>query len=353
MKNIKKNIIKRDETVFRALELINIISDEYPNEPLVLFIANCDNQIIGSLTDGDIRRGITRGKNLELPVSDFMNESFYYLQEGAFTIDEVDDIRNKSITLAPVLNSSKQLVKIIDFNKTKTVLPVDAFIMAGGKGTRLRPLTEKTPKPLLQIGDKPIIEYNIDRLISYGIENIYISINYLGDQIRDYFGDGSDKGIHIHYVEEEKPLGTLGSVTIGGPYQHENILLMNSDLLTTIDFENLYRSFTGIQADMTVASVPYEVQIPYAVIETNGNGVKSFKEKPDYTYYSNAGIYLIKKKLLEDLPENSYVDATDFMEKLIQEGKNLTYFPILGYWLDIGKHVDYEKAKKDICLLGI
>jgi len=353
MEHIEKNLIHEQKTISDALQKINDISDHFTHEPLALFVVNDDHQVIGSLTDGDIRRNLLKNKGLDEAVHSFMNPNFQFLRQNAFTLDEVAQFRKKNISLAPILDYQNRMVKIIDLTRKKTVLPVDAFVMAGGKGTRLRPLTENTPKPLLKVGDKPILEYNIDRCVKYGIENLYISVNYLGNQIKEYFGDGSSKGIHIHYVEETRPLGTLGSLSLIDKFSQNHILLMNSDLLTTIDLEYFYRDFIKSGADMSVASVPYEVRIPYAILDVNGDGIESLNEKPEYTYHSNAGIYFLKCELLNRIPKNEFMDVTDFMEGMIRDGRKISFFPILGYWLDIGKHEDFDKAKKDIRLLEI
>jgi NDP-sugar pyrophosphorylase family protein len=225
---------------------------------------------------------------------------------------------------------------------------MDALIMAGGEGRRLRPLTEKTPKPLLKVGDKPIIEYNIERLRLYGIQNIYISVKYLGKQLVDYFGDGSSYGVNIKYIWEEESLGTIGAVSLISGLSHDLLLIMNSDLLTNIDFEDFYLTHLEKESDMTVAAVPYHVKVPYAVLETQDHRVLSFIEKPTYTYYSNGGIYLIEKDLASWVPPNSHYNATDLMQEVIHRNRRLTNYPLLGYWLDIGRHEDFEKAQSDI-----
>jgi NDP-sugar pyrophosphorylase family protein len=219
--------------------------------------------------------------------------------------------------------------------------------MAGGRGTRLKPLTDDTPKPLLNIADKPIIEHNIDRLISYGIDDFWLSINYLGDQLMDYFKNGEIKGVHINYVTEDRPLGTVGAVRAIKNLQHDTVLITNSDILTNLDYEDFYKDFIQSDADLSVVTIPYEVLIPYAVLDTEKEWVKSFKEKPTYTYYSNGGIYLIKKDLLNLIPEDEFFNATDLMEELIKQNKNVKSYPLRGYWLDIGKHEDFKKAQED------
>ena len=220
--------------------------------------------------------------------------------------------------------------------------------MAGGRGKRLSPLTDTVPKPMLRLGDKPIIEHNIDRLISFGIKKIYISVKYLGEQIVNYLGDGSQKGIRIEYVWEDEPLGTAGALALMNNLSTEHILLMNSDLFTNVNFESLYLKLINERADMAVASTEYKVDIPYAVFETQEGRVTNFKEKPSFIYHSNAGIYILKRSLIATIEKGKYCDITDVMERLVAEGGKLVYDPIIGYWIDIGKTVDYEHAQEFI-----
>jgi NDP-sugar pyrophosphorylase family protein len=229
------------------------------------------------------------------------------------------------------------------------MLPAAALIMAGGKGERLKPFTDTIPKPMLIVGDKPIIEHNIDRLISFGITEIFISVKYLKEQIMDYFGDGSTKGVSIKYIIEDTPLGTIGALSLIENIKHEDILVMNSDLLTNVDLEDFFEYYQSHSAEMAVASIPYVVNVPYAVLETNHHEVKSFIEKPSYTYYSNGGIYFLKFSLKSALKSNEFFDATDLMNFVIAKNQNaLVHYPLLCYWLDIGKHQDYIKAQDDI-----
>lgn len=315
---------------------------------LTLFVANEVNQIIGSITDGDIRRGLLKDLNNSSKVSEFYNPNFTYIVDGEYNKNKLDVIKKKGIKIVPVLDNKNKLIKVLNFDQLKTILPMDAVIMAGGKGTRLRPLTKTTPKPLLKIGNKPIIEYNIDRLKKHGIFNQYISINYLGDQLIEYFKDGKDKDISITYIKEDVALGTIGAIRKVQDFKHEYILVMNSDILTDIDFENLFYTMENSNADMIVSTTSYKVEVPYGVIETNKNHIVNLIEKPTYTYYSNAGIYIIKKEHLALIPDKGAFNATDLMQKLIDLKKNVIHFPITGYWLDIGKHKDFEKAQMDI-----
>ena len=340
-----KNIITTDKTIKQAMEALNGLEGKYS---LTLFVVNENNHLLGTLTDGDIRRGLLDGKNISDSLETIMFKNFRFLQRNKFGLKEIDNLKKDEIELVPLLDENKQIIRIIVLSEKKSILPVDAFIMAGGEGKRLRPLTIDLPKPLLKVGDKPILEHNIDRLQSFGVDNIYMSVNYLADKIEDFFSDGSTKDIKISYVKENKALGTIGSLALVEDFIHDTVLVMNSDLLTNIDFEDFYRRFVKSNADMAVAGMPYKVDVPYAIMEVDGEKVTSFKEKPTYTFYSNAWIYLIKRKLIELIPKNDFYNATDLMERIISDGFHLVYYPILGYWLDIGQHDDYKKAQEDI-----
>lgn len=317
-------------------------------QTLTLFVVDESGKVIGALTDGDIRRGLINGASLDADVYSVCLKSFRYVNDANNTPKYISELRNLGIRLVPYLSADGKIVKLIDLQKIRALLPIDAVIMAGGRGERLRPLTDATPKPLLPLGGKPIIEYNVNRMIRYGIENVTISVRYLGDQIKAYFGDGSRKQIQIRYVDEDKPLGTLGAVSKIHHFTNDVVLVMNSDLFTNIDLEEFYMHFMESDADMAVASIPYNITVPYAVMQTADGLVRAFEEKPTYTYYSNGGIYLIKRSILETLEENERCDATDLMQRLIDQGCRLTYFPIVGYWIDIGKPEDYKKAQEFI-----
>ena len=345
MKRYSKNIIQGKKSIKEALEALNLLE---AGDSMTLFVVDDNQALVGTLTDGDVRRGLLAGKNISDKLEEIMRKNFRFLQRNKFDLLDIDRLRKEELTLIPLLDENKKIIRIVDLKEKRSVLPLDVLIMAGGEGRRLRPLTLDLPKPLLTVGTKPIVEHNIDRLNSYGIDNVWLYINYLAPKIKNYFKDGSDKGINIHYINEEEFLGTLGSITLVDNFIHDHIIVMNSDLLTNIDFEDFYRVFIDSNADMAVASVPYSINIPYAVIETVGQKVTSLKEKPTYTYYSNAGIYLIKKELIKLMPQGKFFNATDLMEMLIEKGMNLVYYPVLGYWLDIGQPEDYKKAQEDI-----
>lgn len=342
--DINKITIHFGATIIDALRRLNEIRDV---SRLILFVLDDNDKVVGSLTDGDIRRALVGNADLNTMLNTIANKNFLFEYEWE-TLSNLSKYREKDIRILPILDKNNQLVRVIDLDKYKALLPLDCMIMAGGRGKRLSPLTDKMPKPMLMLGDKPIIEHNIDRLISFGIKRFYISLKYLGEQIEDYFGDGKEKGVEIHYIWEEKPLGTAGALSLVPEFSTDNILLMNSDLFTNIDFENLYSNLIKMDADMAVASTEYKVDVPYAIFETDGSNVVNFQEKPSYVYQSNAGIYILNKELVKEIPKGEFFDITDLMEKVVSSGRKLIYNPILGYWIDIGKPIDYKRAQEFI-----
>jgi dTDP-glucose pyrophosphorylase len=311
----------------------------------ILFVLDTNLKLIGSITDGDVRRGLLKGITIEKKINEILQPYPHFFRLGKTDIKKVIQLRESNFRIIPVLDEDDRVVKVINFRKNKSYLPIDAIIMAGGIGKRLMPLTKNKPKPLLHVGDKPIIEHNINRLNCFGIDNYWVSIKYLGDQIEQYF-DKSD--LNIHFVREKEPLGTIGAVSKINDLVHDYVLICNSDILTNLDYEHFFLDFLENDADMSIVSIPYKVNIPYAVLEIAGGKVNDLKEKPTYTYYSNGGIYLVKKKLLQLIPKNIRFDATDFIECLIQKGYNIISYPLTGYWLDIGSHEDFIKAQSDI-----
>lgn len=341
-----KHIINIAQSAREALRILSSFSD---NSSLTLFVVDDNDLLMGTITDGDIRRGLLNDLEISQSIGLFMNSNFKYVTSSSNITVDLKKFRDQGIGLIPLLDSKKKLIEIIDLKKRKAALPITALIMAGGRGERLKPLTDTLPKPMLLIGEKPIIEHNIDRLISFGVMNFYISVRYLKEEIISFLGDGSTKGVKIFYIEETDPLGTIGSITKLEHINHEDILVMNSDILTNIDFEDFYNSYKLQNSDMMLASIPYVVAVPYAVLNTKDNFIESFAEKPTYTYYSNGGIYLMKFSIKNKLVNGEFCNVTDLMEILLQEQRNsLTHYPILGYWLDIGKYSDYVKAQEDI-----
>jgi putative nucleoside diphosphate sugar pyrophosphorylase len=337
-------LIHKNKNLVEGLQRLNELRNL---SRLILFVVDDKDRVVGSVTDGDIRRSIIAEQNLQKTLGEIANPDFKRLYQKD-TYQSFEKYRKSDIKILPILNQEGKMVDLIDLEYTKAQLPLEAVIMAGGRGKRLSPLTDTVPKPMLRLGDKPIIEHNIDRLISFGIKKIYISVKYLGQQIVDYLGDGSQKGISIEYVWEDEPLGTAGALALINDLSTEHILLMNSDLFTNVNFESLYLKLTNERADMAVASTEYKVDIPYAVFETQEGRVTNFREKPSFIYHSNAGIYILKRSLIAKIEKGKYCDITDVMEQLVTEGGKLVYDPIIGYWIDIGKTVDYEHAQEFI-----
>ncbi len=342
--DFKKIIIDKDKTILEALEVLNSIPENYISR-LILFVCKSKKEIIGSLTDGDIRRAILSGFSLSVKIEEICNRNFVYENETDGYIG-LDKFRKQNLKIIPLLNRKKILSRVLDLDKTKAIIPVECMIMAGGRGKRLSPLTDLVPKPMLPLNDKPIIEHNIDRLIEFGINKIYISVKYLGQQIENYFGDGSSKGINIEYIREEIELGTAGSLSMLKNIKTDHILVLNSDLFTNINVEEIYLNLINNNADMAIASKDFNVDIPYAVFDNNDNVINSFTEKPSLRYYSSAGIYLLKKEFLDQIPENTFYNITDLMDKLIDNGQKLIHVPIRGFWIDIGNSIQYNKAKE-------
>ena len=336
-----KYIIDESLNIGEALVSLNQLS----NDILTLFVVDGQGRMVGSLTDGDIRRCLIDGVKLDAPVSMAMNRNFHYLQYGHISINEIKALKSKKIVLLPYLDCDRRIIKIYNLQKQKSILPIDAVLMAGGKGLRLRPLTETVPKPLLKVGNKPIIDYNIDHLIEYGVDQISITVNYLKEQIESYIAE-SRVGSNIRCVREPQYLGTIGSIRFVECFHHDTVLVMNSDLFTNINYEDFFSHFSEHQADMSVAAVPYSVSVPYGIFDLDGRKIKGIKEKPTFNYYANAGIYLIKRDLLDLIPSNIFFDATDFLNLLISKGYKVIRYPITGYWLDIGKFEDFDKAQE-------
>ena len=335
------HIISQDITLLEALARINMF--KVP-EPLVLFVVDNLQRMVGTLTDGDSRRALIAGASVTDKAEKVMHRQFLYMrQEDIANVEEIRHQKQMKMQLVPILDEEHHIVDIINLEKYRTRLPVDAVIMAGGKGERLRPLTEKTPKPLLPVGDKAIIDHNVDRLISYGIKHISVTVNYLAEQLEAHFAQ-PHCGVQVNCVREPKFLGTIGSVQYVKKFYNYTVLVMNSDLFTNIDYEDFYLHFHQHDAEMSVAAIPYNVAIPYGIFQLEGRNIKGLLEKPKYNYYANAGIYLIKRRALDEIPANTMFHATDLIEKLIAEGKRVIRYPLNGTWIDIGNPQEYQKA---------
>jgi dTDP-glucose pyrophosphorylase len=332
--------IASSSTILQALTALN----EIGHTSQTLFVVDEEDRMVGTLTDGDIRRSLIAGKPIETPVYNVMHTNFQFMREFDWDVRKLKSLRKKGILFIPILNAQQRIVGVFNLMKYKNILPIDAVLMAGGKGERLRPLTEKTPKPLLPVGDKAIIDYNIDNLTYYSIKNISVTVNYLKEQLEEHFA-AERNGIKIRCIREPRFLGTIGSLRFVENFENDTILVMNSDLFTNIDLEDFYLHFYESDADMSAAAVPYSISIPYGIFNINEENITGLTEKPTYNYYANAGIYLIKREMLKLIPENTPFNATDLIELLISRHKKVIRFPIHGYWIDIGNKDEYAKAQ--------
>ena len=337
----QRYIINQHERLMDALKRINSLG----LGPLVLFVVDDQDCMVGTLTDGDSRRALIAGASVCDTIDKVMHREFNFMHVD--DIENVQEIRHQKemlMKLVPVLDNENHIVDIINLQQFKTRLPIDAVMMAGGKGERLRPLTEKSPKPLLKVGDKCIIDHTVDRLISYGVSHISVTVNYLKEQIEEHYREPRN-GVQVKTVREPKFLGTIGSIKFVENFFNDTVLVMNSDLFTNIDYEDFFLHFRQHDAEMSVAAVPYNVSIPYGILDLDGRNIQGLLEKPKYTYYANAGIYLIKRKALNEIPEDAFFNATDLVEKLIAEGKKVIRYPLNGTWIDIGNPQEYQKAQ--------
>lgn len=345
-RNYKDHLILKGSRIIDALIRLDELSED-----AIIFVVDEEDRLLGSLTDGDVRRGLIKGLNSENIVDEIIQTKPKFLRKEVIDIEEVIAYREEKLRIIPVLDNDDRIINIINFGYMRSYLPIDAVIMAGGRGQRLMPLTNTVPKPMLMVGLKPIIEHNLDRLALFGIDDFWISVKYLGEKIEEYLCDGKSKNVKINYIWETEPLGTIGAVSKIGDFKHNYILITNSDILTNVDYESFFLEFLKSKADFSVLTIPYKITIPYAVLETEENRIKNFKEKPTYTYYSNGGIYLMKKEVLKYLPKDTYFNTTDLMESLLNKGYKVLSYPLEGYWLDIGSHDDYKKAQIDITQL--
>lgn len=340
MKQLNTYCIPQTATIREALKRIN----ETSGSGQILFVLNDKQQVVATLSDGDIRRGLIAGHELNEPVEQIMYRNFRHLPAGKVDIEQLRQFRQQQLPVVPILDADGRLSDIINLHKQKSLLPIDAVIMAGGKGERLRPLTLTTPKPLLPVGNKAIIDHNVDRLISYGVEHISVTVNYLAEQLEKHYMKPHE-GVHVECVREPKFLGTMGAVRLVKKFYNDVVLVMNSDLFTDIDFEDMYLHFIENKADMSIAAVPYTVSIPFGICDLDGRDVRGIVEKPTYNYYANAGIYMLRREVLDTIPENEFFNATDLIDALVQKKSKVIRYPLKGTWIDIGSMSEYQKAQ--------
>ena len=338
---MRKYIISETASVRDALVAINNIT----HDGELLIVVNAAQQMVGSLTDGDIRRGLIAGAELTDTINKIMHRDFKFIKQEDYDVAHLKSFRDRRIMFIPILDAENHVVDVVNLQKFKSKLPIHAVLMAGGKGERLRPLTEKIPKPLLEVGGKCIIDHNVDRLRSYGVQYVNVTVNYLGEQLEEHFSTPRD-GVQVRTFREPKFLGTIGSIKFVDTFYNDTVLVMNSDLFTNIDYEDFFLHFQMHDAEMSVAAVPYNISIELGILDLDGRNIKGLIEKPKYNYYANAGIYLIKKRALAEIPKDTFFHATHLVEKLIAQDKKVIRYPLNGTWIDIGTLQEYERAKE-------
>lgn len=343
--------ISPDSSIRSAMECVNSGSCG------IALVVDQGKHLLGTITDGDVRRAILAGTDLELPVSKLLSRKITTQYSKPVTASPETD-RNTLITLMrkyvlrqiPIVDNENRVIDIVmmdDLIPQIQELPLKAVIMAGGFGTRLRPMTGDTPKPMLPVGGKPLMELLIEQLRQIGIRRVNIATHYKPEKIFDHFGDGRSFGVELNYVNEDKPLGTGGALGLMGS-PTEKVLVINGDILTKMDFRAMLTYHQEQHAVMTVAVKQYDIKVPYGVIECEGSRVCALKEKPQVHFLVNAGVYLLEPRVYEFIPKHEHFNMTDLIQRLIDSDQTVASFPIIEYWLDIGQVADYERAQEFI-----
>jgi dTDP-glucose pyrophosphorylase/predicted transcriptional regulator len=315
----------------------------------IALVIGTDQMLLGTVSDGDVRRAIIRNVPLSRPARSIMNPSPRTVPQQATREDALAVMRDKRLTLLPVLDEAGRIVGLhrLEDGLILRERPNTVVLMAGGKGLRLRPLTETVPKPLLKVGDKPILEIIIRQLADHGFRRLVISINYLGQMIRDYFGDGSRFGVEIEYVNETQALGTAGGLGLMARCPDEPMIVMNGDVLTRLRYDWLMDHHLSHDACATVAVREYEFQVPFGVVQATDGFVTSIDEKPVQKFFVSAGIYVLDPGLLSQIEPNVSLDMPDFLERMRTGGRSVSAFPMREFWLDIGRPEDLFRAERE------
>lgn len=347
IRDVSKIILNKNDTVLKALELLDLYALR------IVLVVDSDSKLIGSVTDGDIRRGLLKGKDLYATVETIMHNQPYSIEQGSLNNRQIFELmREKSLLALPVVKDNK-LIDIITLDDLIRIKKKDnpVFIMAGGFGTRLRPLTDKCPKPMLPVGGKPLLETIITSFKEQGFYKFYISTHYLPEVITNHFGNGEKLGIEIRYVHESEPLGTGGALSLL-PKDEINLpfIVINGDVLTNMNFSKLLDFHVQNEALATMCVREFQYQIPYGVVNSENNLIKNMTEKPSYFFDINTGIYVISPELLGQV-EAQFIGMPTILEQQIEKNKKVISYPLHEYWLDIGHIEDYNRAQKDIISL--
>jgi len=341
-------LILPDTTIGEAIARID------RNHRGIVLVVQLDRQLLGTITDGDVRRAMLAGMKLDTPVSALLavkatNNNKPVMALAGTPVDTLLALmRQQSVRQIPLLNESGQVVDLVTLDELlpRQDLLLQAVIMAGGQGTRLRPLTEDLPKPMLPVGGRPLMERIVQQLQQAGIRRVNVTTHYKPEKIIDYFGDGHAFGVDLNYVNEDRPLGTGGALGLM-PQPTEPVLVINGDILTQVDFRAMLDFHQENKADLTIAVRRYEVQVPYGVIECDGPLVQRLREKPQVSLLVNAGIYLLEPTVFQFIPQGQHFNMTDLIQWLLDARRTVASFPVHEYWLDIGQHADYARAQSD------
>jgi dTDP-glucose pyrophosphorylase/CBS domain-containing protein len=338
-----------------SLEQVIATIDRSARISLALIVDD-EGLLVNTISDGDVRRGLLAGLRLSDPASALLPIKARTPHPDACTAPVGTDrkllleyMQGRGVRQIPLVDKNGRPVDIVILADLlpEVILPLQAMVMAGGQGSRLRPLTEDMPKPMLSVGGKPLMEHIIGQLRNTGIQQINIATHYHADKIIDHFGDGGAFGVSIRYVQEEAPLGTGGA--LGLMERPTNpLLVINGDILTDIDYRNMFEFHREHKAELTVAVCRYELQVPYGVIECDGGAkVRRLREKPDVKLFVNAGIYLLEPSVYEHLSPGEHMNMTELINRLLNSGRPVVSFPICEYWLDVGQHDHYIQAQED------
>lgn len=343
MEQWQKVLIGASSSVIEVMRLIDETTLQFAA------VVDEDNRLLGSVTDGDIRRGILKGISLESPIKDVMNPTPICAVSGKSTLHYKTQMERLNIKQLPIVSGNRKLVKIVFAEESKKITQREntVVLMAGGLGTRLRPLTESVPKPMLNVGDKPILETIIESFKSYGFTKFILSVNYKKEVIMEYFKDGLNLGVSIEYIEESKRLGTAGALSLLKKRPTAPFFVMNGDLLTKINFDQLLNFHQETNSMATMCVREYEYQIPYGVVEVQDNKLISIQEKPVKKNFVNTGVYILDPATLDFISTDTYLDMPDLFKTVLSNEQITSAFPLREYWLDIGQMEDYEKANGD------
>ena len=341
----RDTIIGPDAPIIEAVRLLDALASQ------IILVTDPEDKLLATLTDGDIRRSILDGKPLDQKVIEIANKTPRMMPVSASPEDILTAMRTYSIRHIPLVDADGVVVGIAGLDSPlseETALPNRAVIMAGGKGTRLYPLTRDLPKPMIELAGRPILELIIEGLVTRGIVNIYISVHYRAEIIKDHFGDGQRFGANIKYLEETEPLGTAGALRLLPDDIDTPILVMNGDVLTKADFRGLIEFHGGSGADAVIAVRSYDIEVPYGVVTLDGNRLVCIEEKPTQSFLVNAGVYILGPSILANLPTSNRFDMTDLVAGIREKDMRIDVFPLREYWLDIGRPNELQQARDDV-----